>query len=198
MGFRALRVINEDRVIPGGGFPTHSHGDMEIISYVLSGAMEHKDSLGTGSIIMPGEIQLMSAGTGISHSEFNHSQEESLHFLQIWILPERQGLEPGYQQQPFPREEERGEFRLLADRHGTGSAVTLHQDVSLYRAVLEPAQKLNYEVPGGRHVWLQIMGGILALQGNEIREGDGAAISGERSIGLEATTASEVLLFDLA
>ena len=146
MGFRVLRVINEDRVIPGGGFATHAHRNMEIVSYVLSGAMEHKDSLGTGSVIMPGELQRMSAGTGITHSEFNHSQDKSLHFLQIWILPEREGLEPGYQQRAFPIEESRGGFRLLCDRQGADGAVTLHQDVKLYRAVLEPAQALTYEI----------------------------------------------------
>jgi redox-sensitive bicupin YhaK (pirin superfamily) len=198
MGFRALRVINEDRVVPGGGFATHAHRDMEIVSYVLSGALEHKDSLGNGSVITPGELQRMSAGTGITHSEFNHSQGEPLHFLQIWILPERKGLQPGYEQRPLPTEQSRGRFCLLGDRQGADGAVTLHQDVRLYRAVLEPAQRLTHEIPVGRHVWLQLVRGVLELEGDELRESDGAAISDERSIRLEAVAESEMLLFDLA
>ncbi len=198
MGFRALRVINEDRVTPGGGFATHAHRDMEIVSYVLSGALEHKDSLGNGSVIMPGELQRMSAGTGITHSEFNPSDGEPLHFLQIWILPERKGLQPGYEQRPFPTEQSRGRFCLLGDRQGANGAVTLHQDVRLYRAVLEPAQNLTHEIPVGRHVWLQLVRGVLELEGNELRESDGAAISDERSIRLEAVAEAEMLLFDLA
>lgn len=198
MGFRALRVINEDQVIPGAGFGTHGHRDMEIISYVLSGALEHKDSLGTGSIIRPGDVQRMSAGTGITHSEFNPSKSEPVHFLQIWILPERQGLPPGYEQKQFPLEERRDGFHLVGDRHGTDGAVTIHQDVRLYVANLEAGQSLTHELPAGRHTWLQVVRGIVELEGNELREGDGAAISEMRSLDLTTASGAELLLFDLA
>ncbi len=198
MGFRSLRVINEDQVIPGAGFGTHGHRDMEIISYVLSGELEHKDSLGTGSVIRPGEVQRMSAGTGITHSEFNHSKSEPVHFLQIWILPEQQGLPPGYEQKQFPAEERRGGFQLVGDRHGTDGAVTIYQDVRLYVADLDAGQSLNHEFPAGRHAWLQVARGVVELEGDELREGDGAAISDERSLHLTTTIGVELLLFDLA
>jgi redox-sensitive bicupin YhaK (pirin superfamily) len=197
MGFRALRVINDDRVIPGGGFGTHAHRDMEIVSYVLVGALEHKDSLGNGSVMRRGELQRMSAGTGVTHSEFNHSTEEPLHFLQIWILPERDGLEPGYEQIQ-PRVAERGgTFCLVADRHGTDGAVTVHQDMRLFIADLKSGQEVTYEPPPGRHSWVHLARGVVALNGEELREGDGAAISDEASIGFKAVTDAEVLLFDL-
>jgi len=198
MGFGTLRVINEDRVIPGAGFGTHAHRDMEIISYVLSGALEHKDSLGTGSVILPGEVQRMSAGTGITHSEFNHSKSEPVHFLQIWILPERQGLPPSYEQKRFPIEERRGRFRLLGDRNGTDGAIIIHQDVRLYAADLQPGETVAHELAEGRHAWLQVTRGVVMLDGDELREGDGAAISDERSIQLTTDTGAEVLLFDLS
>ena len=198
MGFRTLRVINEDRVVPGAGFPTHHHRDMEIVTYVLSGALEHKDSLGNGSIIRPGEIQRMSAGTGIHHSEFNASREEPVHFLQIWILPERQDLEPGYEQRTVPGGKGRGELVLIADRHGTDCAVTVHQDLRLYAALLEPRQSINYEPPTGRSTWLQLARGIVDFNGEELREGDGVAIDSESSMQVMATTNTELLLFDLA
>ena len=198
MGFRALRVINEDRVIPGAGFGTHGHRDMEIVSYVLSGALEHKDSLGTGSIIRPGEVQRMSAGTGITHSEFNHSESEPVHFLQIWILPERGGLAPGYEQKQFAPEERRGRFRLVGDRHGTDGAVTIHQDVRLYVADLAAGEQIAHDLPDGRHAWLQVARGVVTLNGEALREGDGAAISDEWSLRLATEVGAELLLFDLA
>lgn len=198
MGFRSLRVINEDRVIPGGGFDTHGHRDMEIVSYVLSGALEHKDSLGTGSVIRPGDVQRMSAGTGVTHSEFNHSKEEPVHFLQIWILPERDGLAPGYEQKKIPPEQRQGRFQLIGDRHGTNGAVTIHQDMRLYTAELAAGQEVIRNLPDGRHAWLHVARGIVTLNGDELREGDGAAISDEPSIRLATDVGAELLLFDLA
>lgn len=198
MGFRALRVINEDRVIPGAGFPTHSHRDMEILTYVLAGALAHKDSLGTGSVIRPGEVQRMSAGIGISHSEFNDSQAEPVHFLQIWIIPARPGQPPGYEQKQFPAEARRGRLLLVADPHGTDGAVTVHQDVRLYAADLEAGQSIVYVPPKGRHTWLQVARGLVELNGDELRAGDGAAISNEPQIELASSAGAELLLFDLA
>jgi quercetin 2,3-dioxygenase len=198
MGFRSLRVINDDRVIPGAGFGTHGHRDMEIVSYVLSGALAHKDSLGTGSTIRPGEVQRMSAGTGITHSEFNASKEEPVHFLQIWILPEVGGLAPGYEQKRFAPEQRQNQFRLVADRHGTDGAVTIHQDVRVYAATIGAGARLTQPLAAGRYAWLQVARGVVALEGDELREGDGAAISGEASIGLETKTGAELLLLDLA
>lgn len=197
MGFRSLRVINDDRVVPGAGFPTHYHRDMEIVSYVLSGALEHKDSLGNGSIIRPGEIQRMSAGTGIHHSEFNANREELVHFLQIWILPERQNLDPSYEQKTVSRDKERGELVLIADRRGTDCAVTVHQDLRLYAALLESGQSIHYEPPAGRFTWLQLARGIVDFNGEELREGDGVAIDSELSMQVMAATNAEFLLFDL-
>ena len=198
MGFRSLRVINDDRVIPGAGFGTHGHRDMEIVTYVLEGALAHKDSLGTGSTIRPGDVQRMSAGTGIMHSEYNASAADPVHFLQIWIVPDTGGLAPSYEQRRFPPEERRNRFRLVADRHGSDGALTIHQDVKLYAATLEAGATLSQPLPAGRHAWLQVAGGVVALDGDELRAGDGAAISAEPSIGLETATGAELLLFDLA
>tara|TARA_R110002096_G_scaffold105174_1_gene231648 strand:- start:403 stop:1101 length:699 start_codon:yes stop_codon:yes gene_type:complete len=198
MGFRALRVINEDKVIPGAGFGKHGHRDMEIISYVLSGALEHKDSLGTGSIIRPGEVQRMSAGTGITHSEYNQSQSDPVHFLQIWIVPESQGLSPSYEQKPLPKPDASGGFTLIGDRHGADGAVTIHQDMRLYVANLEAGQNASYDIAPGRHAWLQVVRGVVELEGDELRAGDGAAISNEPGIRLTTAVGAEVLLFDLA
>jgi redox-sensitive bicupin YhaK (pirin superfamily) len=198
MGFRSLRVINDDRVIPGAGFGTHGHRDMEIVSYVLEGALAHKDSLGTGSTIRPGDVQRMSAGTGITHSEFNASQTEPVHFLQIWILPESRGLAPGYEQRSFPTAERHNRFKLVADRHGTDGALTIHQDVKLYVATLEAGAALTQPLPADRYAWLQVASGVVSLEGDELRAGDGAAISGEASIHLESAPGAELLLFDLA
>ena len=197
MGFRSLRVINEDRVIPGAGFPTHGHRDMDIISYVLEGTLEHKDSLGNGARIRPGEVQRMSAGTGITHSEFNSSKTEPVHFLQIWIIPSQTGLPPSYEQKEFPLAERRGQLRLVAAPEGQGGAVTLHQDARLYIANLTPGQKVTHAVARGRGVWLQVARGIIGLNGTEMRESDGAAVENVPTIEVEAETDSEVLLFDL-
>lgn len=198
MGFRALRVINEDKVTPGAGFPTHPHRDMEIISYVLAGAIEHKDSMGTGSVIRPGEVQRMTAGTGVTHSEFNHSKSEGLHFLQIWILPEAQRLAPGYEQKRFAEEERRGALRLIASRDGREGSVTVHQDVSLYAALLAKGERAQHALSPGRHAWVQVARGAATLNGQPLRQGDGAACSEEGTLDLEGTEDAELLVFDLA
>ena len=198
MGFRALRVINEDRVTPGKGFGTHGHKDMEIITYVLNGAVEHKDSLGTGSIIKPGEVQRMSAGTGILHSEFNHSKTDAVHFLQIWLLPEKNGLPASYEQRAFAFAENPGQLLLVAAKDGREGAVTVHQDVDLYAAVLEPNQRVSHTLKPQRHAWVQVARGEVTLNGLSLEKGDGAAISEESNVVIEATTDAEILLFDLA
>jgi redox-sensitive bicupin YhaK (pirin superfamily) len=197
IGFRSLRVINEDRVIPGAGFPRHGHSDMEIISYVLDGALEHKDSLGNGTVIQPGEVQRMSAGTGILHSEFNPSQAEPVHFLQIWIIPDRAGLPPSYEQKSFPIDRRRGQLRLVAAPDGRDGTVTVHQDARLFVANLEAGEGVVHEIEHGRGLWLQLARGIVAVNGTEMREGDGAAVEDEPAIAIEADTDAEFLLFDL-
>jgi len=198
MGFRQLRVLNEDRVQPGHGFPSHSHNNMEIISYVLEGALQHKDSLGTGSVIRPGELQRMTAGTGVTHSEYNPSSTEILHFLQIWVLPEKRGLSPSYEQKMFPEEERRGKARLIASRDGSQGSVTIHQDVSLYASLLDPGETVTHPLAVNRHAWLQIARGGVALNGRELRAGDSAAVSEERNIEIAGGQGAEFLLFDLA
>lgn len=197
MGFRSLRVINEDRVIPGAGFPTHGHRDMDIISYVLDGTLEHKDSLGNGARIRPGEVQRMSAGTGITHSEFNPSKTEPVHFLQIWIIPNRTGLPPSYEQKDFPIDERRSRLRLVAAPDGSDGAVTLNQDAQLFIANLASGEKVGHSVARGRGVWLQVARGIIGCNGIEMREGDGAAAENETTIEVAAETDAEILLFDL-
>lgn len=196
-GFRSLRVINEDRVQAGKGFPTHGHRDMEIISYVLEGALEHKDSLGNGSVIRPGEVQRMSAGRGITHSEFNPSASEAVHFLQIWILPDRPGITPGYEQKAVDLAAARAKFQPIAAREGGPGRVRLHQDAAMLVAILEPGATLAHTLPAGRHAWLQIARGEIIANGNAMNAGDGAAISGESALKIKAGAASEVLLFDL-
>lgn len=198
MGFRHLRALNEDRVKPGAGFGTHSHRDMEIISYVLDGALEHKDSTGTNSLILPDEVQRMSAGTGISHSEYNHSKTEPVHFLQMWILPEKRGLQPGYEQRQFKREEKQGRLRLVASRDGRDGALTVHQDVKLYVALLDAQQEVVHRLKTGRHAWLQAARGGVELNGATLSAGDGAAVSEEEMLKIRASEAAEILLFDLA
>ena len=198
MGFRSLRVINEDRVVPGAGFPTHGHRDMEIVSYVLEGGLSHKDSLGTGSVISPGEVQRMSAGSGITHSEYNASAKEPVHFLQIWILPDRTGIPPGYAQKPLGLDAARGKLVLAAGPDGSGAAVILHQDARIYAARLDAGATVSHDPRPGRGVWLQVARGMVALNDTEMREGDGAAIEGEPRIAIEALSAAEILLFDLA
>jgi quercetin 2,3-dioxygenase len=197
MGFRALRVINEDRVQPGRGFGTHPHRDMEIISYVLEGALAHKDSLGTGSVIRPGEVQRMSAGTGVTHSEFNSSQTEPVHFLQIWILPERTGLPPGYEQRAFPTEVKRGNLRLVASHNGRDGSLTIHQAVDLYVSLLAPGEAVTHPLIPGRHAWIQVARGSLLLNDVPLSAGDGAAASDESRLAMTATDQTEVILFDL-
>ena len=198
MGFRALRVINEDRVQPGRGFGTHEHEDMEIVTYVLSGALAHKDSLGTGSAIHPGELQRMTAGTGISHSEFNPSQTEPVHLYQIWLLPEREGLEPSYEQRTFPEEERHNRLRLVASPDGGDGSLTIRQDARLYLATLDEGQEVSKDIPSGRHAWVQVLRGNVSLNGEAISAGDGAAVSEESALAIRAESSSEVLLFDLA
>jgi redox-sensitive bicupin YhaK (pirin superfamily) len=198
MGIGALRVINDDRVAPGGGFDTHSHQDMEIISYVLEGAMEHQDSIGTGSVIRPGDVQRMTAGTGIAHSEFNHSRTEPVHFLQIWIVPERKGLEPGYEQKTFPLEERRGKARLVASRDGRNGSLTVHQDVDLYTSVLEAGDEVAIDLRPERSAWVQVARGAVTLNGTGLKEGDGAAVFDTATLTLTSDTGGEVLVFDLA
>ena len=197
MGFRALRVINDDRVAPGGGFPTHGHADMEIVSYVLEGALAHKDSIGTGSVIRPGDVQRMSAGTGVRHSEFNESRTEPVHFLQIWILPDRRGHAPGYEQKTFPESERRGRLRLVASNDGREGSVSLHQDVTLWAGVLDEGQKAELPLAAGRHAWVHVVRGTVTVNGKRLGEGDGAALSDERAVALEGH-GGEVLVFDLA
>ncbi len=197
MGFRNLRVINDDRVIPGAGFGRHSHQDMEIVSYVLSGELSHEDSLGTGSVIRPGDVQRMSAGSGITHSEFNRSPTEGVHFLQIWILPEAKGLPPSYEQKAFARAGRLNTFRLVADRDGTDGALRINADVRLYATDLAPGASLRHAFAPGRFGWLQVATGVVELEGDELREGDGAAIGEERAITLSSAVGAELLLFEL-
>jgi redox-sensitive bicupin YhaK (pirin superfamily) len=197
MGFQTLRVINEDRVQPGKGFGTHPHRDMEILSYVLEGALEHKDSLGTGSVITPGEVQRMSAGTGVSHSEFNHSGSELVHFLQIWLLPERAGLPPSYEQRAFPAEEKRRKLRLVASRDGREGSVTIHQAVDLYTSLLDPGEVVTHRLTPGRHAWVQMARGAVRLNDTPLSAGDGAAVSEETQLTVTAEDRAELLLFDL-
>ncbi len=198
MGFRTLRVINEDRVAPGKGFGTHSHRDMEIISYVLDGALEHKDSLGTGSVIRPGDVQRMSAGTGVAHSEFNSSRSEPVHFLQIWILPETRGSAPGYEQKRFEPETRSGRLRLIASRDGREGSVVVHQDIALHAALLAPGQRVTHSFAAGRHGWLQVARGAVTVGDATLQAGDGAAIEQTEQLEIVATEAAELLLFDLA
>ena len=199
MGFSNLRVINEDRVQPGQGFGTHSHRDMEIISYVLEGELEHKDSIGNGSIIRPGDVQRMSAGTGIAHSEFNGSNSDLVHFLQIWITPDRTGIKPSYEQKNFPLADRQGKLKLVASADGRDDSVTIHQDASLYVAVLNEGDRATHNTNGSRSLWLQVARGAVEVNGKVLNTGDGAAVTKETELELVATTDNtEILLFDLA
>ena len=195
MGFGPLRVINEDRVQPGQGFPTHGHRDMEILSYVLDGALEHKDNIGNGSIIRPGDVQRMTAGTGVMHSEFNHSKTELVHFLQIWILPDQKNLAPGYEQKAFSREEKQGKLKLVGSKDGRDGSVTIHQDTDLYAAILEPGQRITHALGTGRRAWLQITHGRVEVNGHGLEEGDGAAVADLAELTLKGS--AEILLFDM-
>jgi redox-sensitive bicupin YhaK (pirin superfamily) len=196
-GFHSLRVINDDRVAPGKGFGTHGHRDMEIISYVLEGELSHKDSMGTGSVIRPGDVQRMSAGTGVLHSEENPSRDKPVHFLQIWIIPEKAGMKPSYEQKPFPASERRGRLRLVASRVGRDGSVTVHQDAALYVGLLETGDRVTYEPPAGRHTWVHVARGEIELNGQRLAEGDGASVTGEKRLDLAGKASAEVLVFDL-
>ena len=197
MGFRSLRVINDDRVQPGQGFEMHGHRDMEIVTYVLEGALEHRDSMGNGSIIRAGELQRMSAGTGVRHSEFNPSNKDWVHLYQIWLLPHRNGLKPSYEELALDHQEP-GRFRLVASPHGGQGGLTIHQDARLYLASLLPGQEASHDMERGRAAWLQVLKGSVNLQGNPLSAGDGVAITDENAIAVQAAGPSEVLLFDLA
>jgi redox-sensitive bicupin YhaK (pirin superfamily) len=198
MGFRSLRVINEDRVQPGQGFGTHGHRDMEILSFVLEGALEHKDSIGTGSVIKPGDVQRMSAGTGVRHSEFNASKTELVHFLQIWIQPDRAGHAPGYEQKTFSDAEKRGRLRLVASGDGRDGSVTIHQDASLHAGLFDRGERASFDLAPGRHAWIHVAKGSLSVNGEILRAGDAAAIDTAGKIELAGQDAAEVLVFDLA
>jgi quercetin 2,3-dioxygenase len=198
MGFRALRVINDDRVIPGAGFATHGHRDMEILTYVLEGQLAHQDSLGNGSTIYPGEVQVMSAGTGIQHSEYNADAERPVHFLQIWILPDRQNLTPQYQQQDFPADEKLGKLRLVASADGRDGSIVIHQDINLYITILGAGDRLTHPVKLDRATWIQIAKGEAIINGQRVQAGDGIQFDRIDSIELTTDSHAEILLFDLA
>ena len=198
MGFGPLRVINEDRVRPGAGFDTHGHRDMEIISYVLEGALEHKDSIGTGSVIRPGDVQVMSAGTGIRHSEFNHSKTEPVHFLQIWVLPDREGIPPRYDQKTFGKSEKSGRLRLVGSPDGRDGSILIHQDVEIYDALLDSADSVKHQLRPGRKSWLQVVRGSVDVNGKAASAGDGVAVEDEAGLTIMAREDnSEILVFDL-
>jgi redox-sensitive bicupin YhaK (pirin superfamily) len=199
MGFGPLRVINEDRVRPGAGFDTHGHQDMEIISYVLEGALEHKDSIGTGSVIRPGDVQVMSAGTGIRHSEFNHSKREPVHFLQIWVLPNRKGLPPRYDQKSFPESEKRDRLRLVGSPDGRDGSIVIHQDAEIYDALLSRDHAVSHALKAGRKGWVQVVSGAVEVNGKAAGAGDGVAVEDEAALSITSRAdGSEVLLFDLS
>jgi redox-sensitive bicupin YhaK (pirin superfamily) len=197
MGFRSLRVMNEDRVEPGQGFGTHGHQDMEIVTYVLEGALEHEDSMGNGEVLRPGEFQRMSAGTGITHSEFNPSKTEPVHFYQIWLLPERKKIVPSYEQKQFPEEERSNRLRLVASRDADEDSLLIHQDARVYLSRLDEGNHVTHTLAPERHAWLQVLRGTVSLNEHDLDTSDGAAISGERNLNIVATHAAEVLLFDL-
>jgi quercetin 2,3-dioxygenase len=197
MGFRMLRVINEDRVAPGRGFGTHPHRDMEIISYVLEGGLEHRDSMGTGSVIRPGDVQRMSAGTGVTHSEFNASQSELVHFLQIWLLPSQRGLPPSYEQQNFPDAEKRGRLRVIASPDRRDGSVEIHTDAVVYAGLFADGEQAELALGASRHAWVQVARGTVHVNGQALGAGDGVALSDEPAVRIEGTDGGEVLVFDL-
>ena len=196
--FGALRVINEDRVAPGQGFATHPHRDMEILTYIISGTIEHKDSMGNGTLIRAGELQRMTAGTGVLHSEFNPSPDEELHLLQIWILPEAKNLEPGYEQTLFAREEKLNALRLVASREGRDGSLTIHQDVDLYASILEAGETVSIDGVGERRVFVQVVSGAVEVNGETLGAGDGARIRDSEAVGFAAQSEAEFLVFNLA
>jgi quercetin 2,3-dioxygenase len=198
MGFRGLRVINDDTVAPGRGFGTHSHRDMEIVSYVLEGSLEHRDSLGTGSVIRPGDVQRMSAGSGVAHSEQNASATESVHFLQIWLRPASSGLTPSYAQTHFNDAEKRGNLRVVASPNGREGSVTLHCDAVVYAGLFDAGERAELQLAAGRHAWLHVARGNVRVNGHELGPGDGVALSSEPTLVVEGVHAGEVLVFELA
>ena len=198
MGFRSLRVINEDRVAAGQGFGTHAHENMEIVSYVLEGELEHKDSMGNGEVLRPGEFQRITAGTGITHSEFNPSAANATHFYQIWLFPERQGIEPSYEQRAFSPDDRVNRFQLVASRDGRDSSLQIHQDAEIYLADLTSGGEARYKIPDGRHVWLQVLRGEVEADGETLSAGDAISLSQEAELNVRARDASELMLFDLA
>ena len=198
MGFAKLRVVNEDWIEPGQGFGTHPHKDMEIVTYMIDGALEHKDSMGNGSVIRPGELQRMTAGTGVFHSEFNHSADEQAHLLQIWILPERNGLEPGYEQKLFPSEEKRNQWRLVGSRDGRDGSLTIHQDVNLWSTELGDGEEIAYEFNGKRRGFMQVVRGSIEVEGETLEAGDALATQDHESFAVHANNSAELLLFDMA
>ncbi|NUP04508.1 MAG: pirin family protein [Polyangiaceae bacterium] len=198
MGFRSLRVINEDRVAPAQGFGTHGHSDMEIISYVLEGGLEHKDSMGTGSVIRPGDVQRMSAGTGVRHSEFNASKSDEVHFLQIWIVPRSRGIKPSYEQKTFSPADKRGRLRVVAAPDGRDGSVTVHADAVLYAGLFDAGESAELPLADGRHAWVHVARGKVRINGRDLAAGDGAAIDQESAVRVEGVEGGEVLVFDLA
>jgi quercetin 2,3-dioxygenase len=197
MGFRSLRVMNEDVVQPGQGFGTHPHQDMEIVTYVLEGALAHKDSMGNGEVLRPGEFQRMSAGTGITHSEFNPSDRQAVHLYQIWLFPDQEGIEPSYEQKRFVEEERRNRLRLVASHDAADGSLMIHQDARIFLSTIEPGKQVSHELSDGRHAWLQILRGTAAFDGHELRAGDGAAVSDDRLLTIKADKGAEIMLFDL-
>lgn len=198
MGFRNLRVLNDDTVQPGEGFGTHGHRDMEIISYVVEGALEHRDSMGTGSVLRAGDVQRMTAGRGVTHSEFNHSKVDPLRFLQIWVLPEREGLEPEYEERNFSDKEKSGRLRLIVSPGGDEASLRIHHDTRVFASILEQGETVEHVLEPGRHAWIQVVEGELDLDGNALGRGDGASVSGEKVLRIEGRDRVEFLLFDLA
>jgi redox-sensitive bicupin YhaK (pirin superfamily) len=198
MGFRSLRVINDDRVTPSQGFGTHPHRDMEIISYVLEGSLEHKDSMGTGSVIRPGDVQRMSAGTGVLHSEFNGSKTEAVHFLQIWLLPGQRGIAPSYEQKAFSRQEKQGRLRVVVSPDARNGSLTIHTDAVVYAGLFAKGEADELRLLPGRHAWVQVARGQVQVNGRDLATGDGAAISDESVLRIEGKDDAEVLVFDLA
>ena len=198
MGFRTLRVMNEDRVAAGQGFGTHAHDDMEIVSYVLEGELEHKDSMGNGEVLRPGEFQRITAGTGITHSEFNPSASNPTHFYQIWIKPERKGIEPGYEQKAFDPSQRQNGLQLVASRDGAEGSLLIHQDAKIYLADLTAGNQVHYEIPAGRHLWLQVLRGSVTANGQSLETSDAVSVSDETKLQLQSDGTAEIMLFDLA
>lgn len=198
MGFRSLRVMNEDFIAAGAGFGTHPHHDMEIVTYVLEGALEHKDSMGNGEVLRPGEFQRMSAGTGITHSEFNPSPEQPTHLYQIWLLPQSKGIEPSYEQKYFDDSRMHNGLRLVASPDGADGSLTIHQDARIYLSKIDTGQSVDLELPTGRHAWLQVLRGSVTLNGQPMNTSDGAAVSEESRLTIKADSNAEIMLFDLA